>query len=126
MSISQRIKQIRVEKKLTGKEFATAINVDNSQYSKIENGKLAPTIDHLMELYSKFNVSIDWLLSGEGEMFRGSEMPTQAYSESFFYNEIKALNREIGELINENKRLREMQDKRAYNLDTDDLDRKVN
>jgi transcriptional regulator with XRE-family HTH domain len=106
MSISLRIKELRQEKKLNKKEFAKAINVDNSQYSKIENGKLTPTIEHLMEIYSKFNVSTDWLLMGEGKMYRDAESLPQSNSETFFYKELKELNREIGALNNENERLK--------------------
>jgi transcriptional regulator with XRE-family HTH domain len=132
MSIALRIKELRQSKKLSGKKFAEAINIDNSQYSKIENGKLVPTIEHLMEIYSNFNVSIDWLLMGEGKTFRDQEIAMPSNSESFFYKEIKELNREIGALNNENKRLRAENDdlkqqlrdavsarKRTVNLDED-------
>lgn len=53
---------------MTSKDFSSSIKVDNSQYSKIEQGKLMPTINTLMEIYSIYGVSIDWLLTGKGEM----------------------------------------------------------
>jgi transcriptional regulator with XRE-family HTH domain len=106
MSIGLRIKELRLEKKMKSREFAMAINIDNSQYSKIENGKLDPTIEHLMEIYSKFNVSIDWLLMGEGVKYRDSKTAVQSNSETFFYKELKELNREIGALKNENENLK--------------------
>jgi transcriptional regulator with XRE-family HTH domain len=101
MSISLRIRELRQEKKMSGKEFSSAINIDNSQYSKIENGKLAPTIEHLMEIYSKFNVSINWLLTGEGEKYIGSKIAPEVLA----HKEIQELNREIGALNNEKKRI---------------------
>jgi transcriptional regulator with XRE-family HTH domain len=65
-----RIKEIRKLKSMSGRDFAMSIGIDNSQYSKIESGKLMPTIQHLMEISSKYNVSIDWLLTGDGQMLK--------------------------------------------------------
>jgi transcriptional regulator with XRE-family HTH domain len=101
MSISRRIRELRLEKNMSGKNFSMAINVDNSQYSKIEKGKSDLTLKHLMEIYSKFNVSINWLLMGEGEKYVVSKLTPEA----FVHNEIQGLNREIGALSNENKRI---------------------
>jgi transcriptional regulator with XRE-family HTH domain len=106
MSISLRIKELRQVKKMTGKDFATSINMDNSQYSKIEKGRLTPTIKNLMEIYSRYNASIDWLLTGEGQMFRCPEIIISSNSQFFFHDEIQKLNREIGSLTKENEQLK--------------------
>ncbi|MDR1403274.1 MAG: helix-turn-helix domain-containing protein, partial [Tannerellaceae bacterium] len=63
-----RIKYLRELEKLSKKDFALRIGIDNSQYGKIESGKLTPTIQQLMEISSKFNISTDWLLFGQGEV----------------------------------------------------------
>lgn len=39
--------------------------MDNSQFSKIERGELTPTINQILEICSKFNVSADYLLTGK-------------------------------------------------------------
>lgn len=65
MSIYLRIKQLRERNKLTQKAVSVLINVDSSQYSKIELGKLQPTLSQLMEISSHFNVSMDWLCFGK-------------------------------------------------------------
>jgi transcriptional regulator with XRE-family HTH domain len=70
MNINLRIKQLRESKKLSRKDFSLKLGIDNSQYSKIESGKLMPTIQLLMEISSNFDTSIDWLLMGKGEMLR--------------------------------------------------------
>lgn len=70
MSLSLRIKELRELKGLSKGAFADTIKIDRSQFTKIEGGKLTPTIAQLMEISSIFNVSIDWLLTGEGEMFK--------------------------------------------------------
>lgn len=61
MSISLKIKELRKLKKLTQKELSSKLNMDDSQFSKIEQGKLQPTLNQLMELSSIFNVSLDEL-----------------------------------------------------------------
>ncbi|MDV3927916.1 transcriptional regulator [Elizabethkingia anophelis] len=59
--IGLRIKELRKEKKLTQVEFSNEIGIDNSQLSKIEQGKIMPTLIQLMEIASKFNISLDWI-----------------------------------------------------------------
>lgn len=68
MCINLRIKELREQNNLSQKDFSFIIGVDNSQYSKIEQGKLMPTVQHIMEICSNFDVSGDWLLTGNGEM----------------------------------------------------------
>lgn len=70
MGIASRIKVVRLAKKLSSKDFANKIGVDNSQFSKIEHGKLAPTLQQIMDISSIFGVSSDWLLFEKGEFKR--------------------------------------------------------
>ena len=67
MSISLRIKELRKSKNVTQKDFSNTIRVDNSQFSKIESGKLQPTIQQLMDISSHYGVSMDWLCFGNTE-----------------------------------------------------------
>ena len=67
--IGLNIKELRKERKLTQLEFSTQIGIDNSQLSKIEQGKLMPTLNQLMEISSIFNISLDWL-TGQGPMLK--------------------------------------------------------
>lgn len=59
--IGLRIRELRKQKKLTQKQFSSQINVDDSQLSKIEQGKLMPTLWQLLEISSIFETSLDWL-----------------------------------------------------------------
>lgn len=63
--INNRIKELRLLAKYNQKDFSSIIGVDNSQYSKIERGVLMPTLEHLMEISSKLNISLDWLILGK-------------------------------------------------------------
>jgi transcriptional regulator with XRE-family HTH domain len=67
MSICLRIKELRELKKLSQKAVSVLIKIDNSQLSKIEQGKLQPTLAQLMDISSTFNVSMDWLCFGKVE-----------------------------------------------------------
>ena len=73
MSISLRIKEIRSTLKITSKDFATSLKIDNSQYSKIEQGKLMPTLNLIMEINSIYKISLGWLLKGKGDIFESGE-----------------------------------------------------
>lgn len=63
--IGLKIKELRKEKKITQKVFSAQINIDDSQLSKIEKGKLMPTLSQLLEISSIFKVSLDWLTGKE-------------------------------------------------------------
>lgn len=73
MDIYIRIKELREEKKLTQKVVSALIKIDSSQYSKIELGKLQPTLTQIMAISSFFEVSIDWLCFGKGSMLKTTE-----------------------------------------------------
>lgn len=82
--INVRIKELRIAKKMSRIDFAAHIGIDNSQYGKIENGKLSLTLDHVMEICSKFNVSSEWLLFGRGEKYVvKSKSDDQGYKEKY-------------------------------------------
>jgi transcriptional regulator with XRE-family HTH domain len=62
----QRIKLAREEAGLSQKEVAEKINVDTSQYSKIERGLIKPTIEQIMRLCPTLNITYRWLIEGVG------------------------------------------------------------
>lgn len=68
-AIGLNIRELRKDRKLTQLEFSTQIGIDNSQLSKIEQGKLMPTLNQLMEISSIFDISLDWL-TGQGPMLK--------------------------------------------------------
>lgn len=64
MDIGKRIKEAREFKGLKSKEFAAILKIDSSQYSKIENGKLLPTLTQVIEISKQLEMSLDWLVLG--------------------------------------------------------------
>lgn len=61
-TFSERLKQLRKDKKLTQKELAQKFFLDDSSISKYENGKAVPETELLQSLSDFFEVSVDYLL----------------------------------------------------------------
>ncbi len=57
-----RLKEIREDKDLFQKDLAKLLNVDQSNYSKYELGKINIPIEILLKLADFYNTSIDYLL----------------------------------------------------------------
>ncbi len=62
MHIGLKIKKLRKERGMSQTKLSELIKMDNSQLSKVENGKLTPTIEQIVAISSIFNVSADWLM----------------------------------------------------------------
>lgn len=67
--IKDRFKSVRKNLRLTQKELADKLNKDVTTIQYYEYGKLNITDGILLNLQEKFNVNIDWMRTGEGEMF---------------------------------------------------------
>ncbi|AVM24923.1 MULTISPECIES: helix-turn-helix domain-containing protein [Bacillus] len=55
-----KIKQIRIEKKMSITEFAELTGFTSSYISKIENYKINPTIKSVLQFCKKLNLKIDY------------------------------------------------------------------
>lgn len=60
----RRIAELRKEEGLTQEQLAEIVNVSVSYLGKIERGVQRPSIDLLIELAVKFNVSLDYIILG--------------------------------------------------------------
>ena len=69
MTVNERLAQVRKTLKLTQREFAEKISVSTGFIASMEIGdrKVNPRIIKLVS--SIFNVNLQWLETGEGEMF---------------------------------------------------------
>ncbi|QDP85229.1 helix-turn-helix transcriptional regulator [Chryseobacterium sp. SNU WT5] len=63
MIIGSRIKEAREAINLSQKDLAEKLGMDPSQFSKIERGKLMPTLLQAIELGKILSKSLDWLVS---------------------------------------------------------------
>lgn len=66
-----RILMVREKLGFSQKDLADSLGIQKSVVSEIESGKRELSKNVMISLMNKFNVSTDWLLTGEGEMFRG-------------------------------------------------------
>lgn len=74
MSINERIKILRAKLKINQTEFASKIGVTQPSLSDIEKGKTQNISNRNIKLIcSVFGVREEWLLNGEGDMFRNEE-----------------------------------------------------
>ena len=58
------LKMIRAQKKLNQQKVAMDLNISREALSHYENGKREPSLDMLKKMSDYFNVSIDFLISG--------------------------------------------------------------
>ena len=75
MALKQ-LKALRKKHKMTQKQLANAIGIDNSSVCKYETGDVLPSHDILIKIAELFNVSTDYILDrssfGRKRRFRGS------------------------------------------------------
>ena len=62
--IGLRIRGLRGD--LRQEELASQLGVSQSQLSKIEGGKVPPTLEMLLGLAVRFGKSLDWIVTGHG------------------------------------------------------------
>lgn len=63
--LGEKIKSLRVSRKMTQSELAEKLNVTKSTISSYENDSRQPSYEVLIKISSLFNVTIDSLLMGE-------------------------------------------------------------
>jgi transcriptional regulator with XRE-family HTH domain len=67
--LGERIKSVRVALRLSQREMAASLNTSASYLSEIESGKANPGPIFFLDLSDVYNVSIEYIFHGEGEMF---------------------------------------------------------
>lgn len=60
--IGSRIRALRSD--MLQEDLARYLGISQGQLSKIERGKLGPTVEILVRLIKKFDKSADWILMG--------------------------------------------------------------
>jgi Fic family protein len=74
MSIGNKIKQYRENKKMTQKDIAEILEVEPGTVSKYESGTLEPNIESLKRLAETFEITVDELINEENETFDVSKI----------------------------------------------------
>lgn len=60
--VAERIKEIRIENKLSQTKFGDILYVSQDTVSLWENGKSLPNAEQIIEICRRFNISADYLL----------------------------------------------------------------
>lgn len=66
--MKDRIISIRKESGLTQEEFGKELNLSQNYVWMLESGKRAPSARTIIDLCKKFQISEEWLRTGEGKM----------------------------------------------------------
>lgn len=67
--LANQLKIFRKNNNISADEMAKAINAKPSTIYNYENGYSKPNVDVLNILIEKYNLNINWLLTGKGSMF---------------------------------------------------------
>jgi len=62
-AIGERIREIRGD--VLQEELAVYLGISQGQLSKIERGKMAPTVEILVRLSERFGKGTDWIVRGK-------------------------------------------------------------
>lgn len=68
MSLGERLRELRKNRKLTLRELSEKINLRANTLSQFENGKRKPSIESLNTLADFFNVSVDYLMGRTNDL----------------------------------------------------------
>ena len=72
MSLKERIREVRKSKRLTQKMFGRRLDIKQPQLSRYERGISEPDYDTIKKFHTVYNVNLNWLFSGRGNMFNAT------------------------------------------------------
>ena len=64
----KKLQEIRKKLNLSQEEFATQTNITYRAYTSYERGDRKPSFEFLENLVLKYNVNLNWLIAGQGNM----------------------------------------------------------
>ena len=107
----KRVKSLMNEFSMSENEFAKALSMSQSTLNGYTKESRKPSLALAESVLNAFeNVSAEWLLRGEGNMYKTTELPTVDVSSEESINhsaEIARLVREKNEVIDENSELKD-------------------
>ena len=68
-AIGQKIKEIRKSKNLSQKQVALEMGIDQAQYSRIESGKVEPTISSLTKVAEAMGIKLSDFFSDDAKSY---------------------------------------------------------
>ena len=88
-----RFTRLRKILKISQKDMAAALRIPDSTISRYENNVIKPSYDILSKIANTYNINLNWLLTGKGEMFtdRESEIGVPCFTRKVMDNDYKSL-----------------------------------
>jgi SOS-response transcriptional repressor LexA len=81
--IGERIRSIRIDKKMTQKEFAVSLGIVQGFLCAIEKGRKLPSNTLRIALQHQYKINTEWLNTGVGERYRSRPLSTGDPSMNF-------------------------------------------
>ena len=75
MDLSFRIKQLRTLRKLSQKQVSISIDMNQGQYSRIESGKVEPTVSSLKRIAKVREISVSEVLNEDNNINQEINVP---------------------------------------------------
>lgn len=83
--MNRRLQQLLIAENITQAQLATRLNVAPASISHILSGRNKPGYDFIVNTMKAFpNLNIEWLISGQGKMYKDSSDPSQLHGYSLF------------------------------------------
>lgn len=99
MTIAKRLREFRASMRLTSSEVANALGIPVRTIGSYERGEVLPGSKFYDLMIEKYNMNINWLISGRGTMFINQQLPENKDSISKLQEEIKLSNDDMETLI---------------------------
>ena len=113
-SLGKRVRTLRENMNLTQQDLGDIVGLHGTNIGRIESGKVFPASDILLKMSLYFNVSCDWLLTGEN-----------AFSQIFADADIPKLVESSNQLSQKDKNeIQEMIDFKIYRANKEKVDAK--
>ena len=85
--MKDRIKKIMDNEDLTPARFADNLQINRAVISHILNGRNNPSLDVVMKILSEMDyINSDWLLNGNGPMYREGYLPSKNQSKQSLFD----------------------------------------
>ena len=97
-TFGKRLKQARQSKELSQEDFGKIIGLTKQSISRVENDKIFVSKEILCNMIVNFNLNINYLLTGKGQMFL-PELEESATSKSEIALEVEKILKEKGLIL---------------------------
>ncbi len=76
-SLGLRLAKFRQSIGISAKQLAETVKSSPEEIEKIEKGQTGPTFELIMQLVGRYDIALDWLLTGRGEMLLHTNLQSQ-------------------------------------------------